>query len=306
MTEFVRECRKKRAEHEAFFRLFYARRMPAVPAACFAVKGSRRRRKGKVQGMRCGRGPGASVLFVYPRSQREEKEPGQAVSGGTVCTTSPSGGFFACSRRGRPRKGKASGRREKKSAAFAAVPDIIRKGTVFDRQSNGKGRGYDTSVISAPVRIGDTDYAGEVVVEHLPGRQGLYLHEVENKKRLEDAFKTPTEGSASQASRLILGQKLDGVKRASKVVDDEGRSFWYIIQIKKRRLLNMKSRSWGTPDGSAFPPLTDTQNMHGIRSERVSADGVSDGSNIPGTSTLHKGLPPLFCRRDRCCGPCAG
>ena len=37
MTEFVRECRKKRAEHEAFFRLFYARRMPAVPAACFAV-----------------------------------------------------------------------------------------------------------------------------------------------------------------------------------------------------------------------------------------------------------------------------
>ena len=186
------------------------------------------------------------------------------------------------------------------------MPDIIRKGTVFDRQSNGKGRGYDTSVISAPVRIGDTDYAGEVVVEHLPGRQGLYLHEVENKKRLEDAFKTPTEGSAPQASRLILGQKLDEVKRSSKVVDDEGRSFWYIIQIKKRRLLNMKSRSWGTPDGSAFPPLTDTQNMHGIRSERVSADGVSDGSNIPGTSTLHKGLPPLFCRRDRCCGPCAG
>ena len=110
-----------------------------------------------------------------------------------------------------------------KSAAFAAVPDIIRKGTVFDRQSNWKGRGYDTSVISAPVRIGDTDYAGEVVVKHLPNRQGLYLHEVENKKRLEDAFKTPTEGSAPQASRLILGQQLDDVKRSSKVVDGEGR-----------------------------------------------------------------------------------
>ena len=109
-----------------------------------------------------------------------------------------------------------------KSAAFAAVPDIIRKGTVFDRQSNWKGRGYDTSVISAPVRIGDTDYAGEVVVKTGKDRQGLYLHEVENKKRLEDAFKT-ANGSAPQASRLILGQKLDDVKRSSKVVDGEGR-----------------------------------------------------------------------------------
>ena len=108
-----------------------------------------------------------------------------------------------------------------KSAEFAAVPDIIRKGTVFDRQSNWKGRGYDTSVISAPVRIGDTDYAGEVVVKTGKDRQGLYLHEVENKKRLEDAFKT-ANGSAPQASRLIWGQKLGDVKRSSKV-DDEGR-----------------------------------------------------------------------------------
>ena len=110
-----------------------------------------------------------------------------------------------------------------KSAAFAAVPDIVRRGTVFDQKSNWKGRGYDTSVIAAPVRIGDTDYAGEVVVKTGKDRQGLYLHEVENKKRLEDAFKTPTEGSAPQASRLILGQQLDDVKRSSKVVDGEGR-----------------------------------------------------------------------------------
>ena len=56
----------------------------------------------------------------------------------------------------------------------------------------------------------------------------------------------------------------------------------------------MKSRSWGTPDGSAFHPLTDTQNMHGIRSERVSADGVPDDSNIPEIDALRKGLLPLF------------
>ena len=56
----------------------------------------------------------------------------------------------------------------------------------------------------------------------------------------------------------------------------------------------MKSRSWETPDGSAFHPLTDTQNMHGIRSERVSADGVSIESNIPEIDALRKGLPPFF------------
>ena len=64
--------------------------------------------------------------------------------------------------------------------------------------------------------------------------------------------------------------------------------------INNKRLLNMKSRSWGTPDGSAFHPLTDTQNMHGIRSERVSADGVPDGSIISETAALRKGLPLLF------------
>ena len=88
MTEFVRECRKKRAEHGVFPAFFMPgecplfRRHALAGRTYFSEKGSRRRRKGK--GMSCGRAPGASVLFVYPRSQREEKEPDQAVSGG-IC-----------------------------------------------------------------------------------------------------------------------------------------------------------------------------------------------------------------------------
>ena len=86
MTEFVRECRKKRAEHGVFPAFFMPgecplfRRHALAGRTYFSEKGSRRRRKGK--GMSCGRAPGASVLFVYPRSQWEEKEPDQAVSGG--------------------------------------------------------------------------------------------------------------------------------------------------------------------------------------------------------------------------------
>jgi len=41
-----------------------------------------------------------------------------------------------------------------KAAAFAAVPEIISKGKVFDRQENWKGRGYDTFVIGASFKMG--------------------------------------------------------------------------------------------------------------------------------------------------------
>lgn len=113
-----------------------------------------------------------------------------------------------------------------KSAAFACVEDVIRNGIVFDRQENWKGRGYDTAVIAAPVTIKDVEYICEVVVEQRSNRQGFYLHEVEIKKKLEDVFKTSTEGGTPQASRSILALRAEDVKREeenmSKVVDENG------------------------------------------------------------------------------------
>lgn len=113
-----------------------------------------------------------------------------------------------------------------KSAAFSCVEDVIRNGIVFDRQENWKGRGYDTAVIAAPVTIKDVEYICEVVVEQRSNRQGFYLHEVEIKKKLEDVFKTSTEGGTPQASRSILALRAEDVKREeenmSKVVDENG------------------------------------------------------------------------------------
>lgn len=63
-----------------------------------------------------------------------------------------------------------------KSAAFFAVPEVIQKGRVFDRQRNRKGRGYDTAALAAPVSIGGKEYICEVVVEQRQNRQGFYLH----------------------------------------------------------------------------------------------------------------------------------
>lgn len=111
-----------------------------------------------------------------------------------------------------------------KSAAYAAVPSVIERGIIFDRQTNWKNRGYDTAVLAAPITINGKEYICEVVVETRPNRQGFYLHEVELKEKVENAFKTPTKGSASPTSRLILNQKADKVKQdgVSQIIDENG------------------------------------------------------------------------------------
>ena len=100
-----------------------------------------------------------------------------------------------------------------KAAAFAAVPEVIRNGFIFSRETNWKGCGYDTAVMVAPITIDGERYVCEVVVKRGKKRQGYYLHEVEIQKGLEEAFKT-ANGSAPQArtSRLILSARMGKVK----------------------------------------------------------------------------------------------
>lgn len=110
-----------------------------------------------------------------------------------------------------------------KASAFMAVKDVIENGFIFNRESNWKGRGYDTAVIVAPIKIGGESYTCEVVVKKSDKRNSFYLHEVEIKETLEDMFKTTTEGAISQASKLIIGKHIAEVKEnVSKVVDENG------------------------------------------------------------------------------------
>lgn len=111
-----------------------------------------------------------------------------------------------------------------KSAAFMAVPDVIEKGFVFNREENWKERGWSTAVIVAPIKLGEDDYVCEVVVKKVRGQQRFYLHEVEIKRTLDGVFKSvANNGNASQVSKLILGKHLAEVKgNVSKVVDENG------------------------------------------------------------------------------------
>ena len=64
-----------------------------------------------------------------------------------------------------------------KAVTFAAVPDVIASGKQIDFQENWKGRGYNSYVFAAPVKIGDqTNYVAAVVLSDSNNR--FYLHEV--------------------------------------------------------------------------------------------------------------------------------
>ena len=56
----------------------------------------------------------------------------------------------------------------------------------------------------------------------------------------------------------------------------------------------MKSRSWETPDGSAFHPDTSHSPEGGATQRAFSADGVSTESNMPAIDALRKGLLLFF------------
>ena len=109
-----------------------------------------------------------------------------------------------------------------KAAAFMAVPEVLKRGKIIDYQENWKNRNYDTYVISAPIKIDDTDYICEAIVTKGENRTGFYLYEVEIKEKTQSVFKTAINGTP-QASRLILSDIIAKVnKDVSKVVDKNG------------------------------------------------------------------------------------
>lgn len=113
-----------------------------------------------------------------------------------------------------------------KAAAFALVHDVIEQGVIVEHAPNWKGRGDDSFVIAAPVTIKGEEYICEVVVMHGETRIGFYLHEVQIKERLRDAFKTGVVTGASGVPKSILMDVASRVKEIeegmSKVVDENG------------------------------------------------------------------------------------
>ncbi len=113
-----------------------------------------------------------------------------------------------------------------KTAAFAAVPNIITEGRVIDEQRNWKGRNYDSVTIAAPIRIGGSNYVGIVIVLKGQGTNSnrFYLHEVVLQENLQDeSFKTDNKADSHRGDIAKVMQKIFNSKtNSSKIVDANG------------------------------------------------------------------------------------
>ncbi len=143
-----------------------------------------------------------------------------------------------------------------KAAAYAAVPEVIRNGKVFGRESNYDGEGHGRAVIAAPISIGGTEYVCEVVVKQTPDKNRFYLHEVNLKKDIAETIKTATGAEASanvaQPTRSILANLLARVNGAG---ENETK---FLTWAKKWKLDPSKKkyqREWADRNGVSFDTL---------------------------------------------------
>jgi len=80
-----------------------------------------------------------------------------------------------------------------KAIAYAAVPDIIKKGIVILPLGNHKeGEKRLSAMIAAPLVVGEGEYIGVVVIrQYASGNKKLYVHEVFLKRKLLDSSSNP-------------------------------------------------------------------------------------------------------------------
>lgn len=110
----------------------------------------------------------------------------------------------------------AHGIGRKKSASFAAIPDVLARGRVVDYQENWKGRGYDTAVVAAPILIGNEEHIMGIVLNRNLTENRFYVHEVMTTENGALPFKTGTrtnDPSGNTPSVLSILNKIKTVKQ---------------------------------------------------------------------------------------------
>ncbi len=99
----------------------------------------------------------------------------------------------------------AHGIGRKKAVAFAAVPEVIRKGYVLDVHENWKERGYDSAILGAKVKIADEDHFELVVVKVMDDKNRLYLHEIYTVKMGENPVQDQNRNLKTRGNADAIG-----------------------------------------------------------------------------------------------------
>ena len=185
----------------------------------------------------------------------------------------------------------AHGMGKEKAAAYAAVPNIIQNGFVYNYEQNWKGRGYDTAVIIAPLKLGNKDFIGEVIVSQRPNKTGFYLHEVEIKEKLMEMFKTPTERSISTSSRLIMARHIDKVKNCKVELSNTFEPTSEAIQKAREILEHKKISDWLARERVQFPLSLTKSDMGMIADKNTSVKTRSQFENSMMKEIYQSDLP---------------
>lgn len=113
-----------------------------------------------------------------------------------------------------------------KASAFKAIPEILTKGQIVNRQTNWKDRGYGSYTISAPITINGERFVAFAIVNEATeqGNHRFYLHEVVLQKSLQsEEFKTGmVTGSPQGDIAKIVRNIVTAQDNTSKVVDENG------------------------------------------------------------------------------------
>ncbi len=128
-----------------------------------------------------------------------------------------------------------------------------------------------------------------------------FRHTQMSNQKIEDRVETLTAGDGRfyvrahmpyPESMAVSGENTG--TRGSLHPSEEVTCLYQVNPINNKRLLNMKSRTWGTPDGSAVHSDT-SHSPWGEETQRaISADGVPDGFTIREPPMPRKGAPPFL------------
>lgn len=139
-----------------------------------------------------------------------------------------------------------------KSAAFAAVPEIIRDGIQIDQQENWKGRNQDSFTFAAPIEIGGKGHVGIVIVTRGKGskRNRFYLHEVVIQENLQDeSIKTGTKADSHHGDVAKVLKEIATAKNSSKIVDENGEPLVVYHQTNRKQYINRETgQNWDDLD----------------------------------------------------------
>lgn len=194
----------------------------------------------------------------------------------------------------------AHGIGRRKAAAFAAVPQVIAQGRQIDTQQNWKGRGYDTLVFAAPVKVGaDTNYIAAVVTKSTENNR-YYLHEVVDqngniiyqKKDAANAIKTDSVtgepasiGGATTSFNNIVPQSgenaTDGGRFLPPVAGDTAQS-------------GARQNAEADTPGVILPPMKGIPDTAAAPGDGLQLNAKEETAPLNGTSSRKSGGPDLI------------